>query len=345
MMLYGDLGSNREAGEINGHDFARELNWLGQNYDEIKVRINSTGGSISMGLSIVAEMLASPATIIAQVDGIAASMAAVILAAADKVIINDYAKVMVHSPYYIDENGEKVKNLSSKDQKSLSMLKDTLINLLSKRGISTDEVSRMMKTDTWFTADEAFTAKLVDEIATTGRKAELAAIAPLQLVAKLTDELHTNNLLQMKKVIAKLGLAENATEDQVVEAIGKLSPTSAPVDLNDKLIDKLIGVGKKTGIVTDKTEKAMRALAKADAEAFCELIDEEKLGTTQTPKVPQARLSDLLAEAKKNPQPVAAGEKDFAWYEKNAPDALAKMELHEPERFAKLFAADQAQYE
>ena len=343
MMLYGELGEG-----INGHDFARELNWLGQNYDEIKIRINSNGGSISQGLSVVAEMISSPATIIAQVDGIAASMAAVILAAADKVIINDYAKVMIHSPYYVDENGDKVKTLSAKDQKSLGMLKDTLVSLLSKRGIATDEVNRMMKTDTWFTADEALTAKLVDEVCSTGRKKDLAALSPLQLVAKLTDELKTNNPVKMKKVIAKLGLAEDATEDQVVEAIAKLTP-STPVDLNEKLIDKLIVVGKKTGIVTDKTEKAMRALAKADPESFCELIDEEKLGSKeQTPKTQQARMSDLVAAAKASTgsaTATAGTEKDFGWYEKNDPKALARMEVQEPEKFAKLLAADQAQYE
>jgi ATP-dependent protease ClpP protease subunit len=344
MMLYGELGEG-----INGHDFARELNWLGQNYDEIKIRINSNGGSISQGLSIVAEMITSPAKIIAQVDGIAASMAAVILAAADKVIINDYAKVMIHSPFYVDENGDKVKTLSAKDQKSLGMLKDTLVSLLTKRGIATDEVNRMMKTDTWFTADEALTAKLVDEVCSTGRKKDLAALSPLQLVAKLTDELNTNNPVKMKKVIAKLGLAEDATEDQVVEAIAKLAPTSTPVDLNEKLIDKLLVVGKKTGIVTDKTEKAMRALAKADTEAFCELIDEEKLGSKeQTPKTPQARMSDLVAQAKASTSSAStssATERDFGWYEKNDPKALARMEVQEPEKFAKLLAADQAQYE
>lgn len=340
MMLYGELGEG-----INGHDFARELNWIGQNYDEIKIRINSNGGSISQGLSIVAEMLASPATIIAQVDGIAASMAAVILAAADRVIINDYAKVMIHSPYYVDENGEKIKTLSAKDQKSLGMLKDTLVSLLSKRGIAADEVARMMKTDTWFTADEALNARLVDEVAATGRKMELAALSPLQLVAKLKHEYEPNTHGKMKKVIAKLGLAEDATEDQVVEAIAKLTPSAPPADVNEKLIDKLVAVGKRTGIVTEKTEKAMKALAKSDPESFCDLIDEEQLAVANAPKVPQARMSDLVAQARANQQPVAADERDFAWYEKNDPTALSKMEVLEPERFAKLLAADQAKYE
>lgn len=343
MLLYGVIGQ-----EINGHDFAQELNWLGREYDEITIRVNSDGGSVSQGLSIVSEMMASPAFIIAKVDGIAASMAAVVLAAADKVIMNDYAKVMVHSPYYEDEDGKKARNLSLKDIKSLKMLKATLSQLLSKRGIDKETINGMMRTDSWFDAENALASKLVDEIATTGRKKELACLEPLKLVAKLQNEHKSfNNNSNMKKVIAKLGLAEDATEDMVVEAIGKISDKSTPVDLNDKLVDKLIGVGKQTGIVTDKNEKAMRALAKVDTEAFCDMIDESELKSDETSKrAPQARMSDLVAKAKQNNGKTAvATERDFAWYEKNNPQALAKMEVEDPQKFAALVAEDEAKYE
>ncbi len=343
MLLYGVIGD-----EVNGHDFAQELNWLGREYDEITIRVNSDGGSVSQGLSIVSEMMASPAYIIAKVDGIAASMAAVVLAAADKVVMNDYAKVMVHSPYYEDEDGKKATKLSAKDQKALKMLKATLSQLLSKRGIDRDTINGMMRTDSWFDAENALASKLVDEIAATGRKKELASLEPLKLVAKLQNEHKSfNNNSNMKKVIAKLGLAGDATEDMVVAAIDKLSDKPADGSLNEKLVDKLIVVGKQTGIVTDKNEKAMRALAKVDTEAFCDMIDEEGLKAGETPKqTPQARMSDLVAQAKQNKgkTPVAA-ERDFAWYEKNNPQALAKMEVEDPEKFAALLADDEAKYE
>lgn len=355
MMLYGELGEDREKGEINGHYFARELNWLSREYDEIKIRINSNGGYVAHGLSIVSEMLASTAFIHVQVDGIAASMAAVLLPASDKVTMNDYAKIMIHSPYYKDDNGEVVKNLSAKDKKSLSMLKDTLKQLLGKRGMDEDKVSSLLSTDSWFTADEALAANLVDEVITTGKKKELAAIEPLKLVAKINNE---HNLKSMKKVIAKLNglglsIGEDANEDQVVAALEGFKKPEAEKP-SEKLVNQLIALGKKTGIVTETkdgvegNEAKFRKLAAADMDLFIDMLGIDKLGetTSKTPTTQTERMSDLVKNAQAKSQTLAAGEeKDYAWYEQNAPEALAKMEATEPEKFAKLVAADNAKYQ
>lgn len=346
MLLYGTLGDDVEKGEINGHYFARELNYLGHEYDEVKIRINSDGGLVSHGLSIVSEMMASPAYIVVQVDGVAASMAAVMLPAADKVVMNDYAKLMIHSPFYLGENGEAVKKLSPKDQKSLAMLKDTLAQLLGKRGMDTEAVNTMLKTDTWFSADEALSAKLVDEIISTGKKKELAAMEPMRLVATINNE---HNLISMKKVIAKLNgfgmhLTEDATEDQIVAALADFQPKNEGP--SEKLVNQLIAVGVKTGVVTEGesgNEAKFRKLALADMDLFVDLLGIDKLGTEPAPR-PTARMSDLVAKAKQTPA-TATDEKTFEWYEKNNPEALAKMERFEPEKFQKLQAADQAKYE
>jgi ATP-dependent Clp endopeptidase proteolytic subunit ClpP len=352
MFIYGCLGE--AAGEVNGHYFAQELNWVGRNYDEITVRINCEGGDVLHGLSIISEMMISPAYIIASVDGVAASMGAVLLAAADKVKMNDYAKVMIHSPYYVDENGDAIKNLTDKAKKGLNSIKEILNNLLAKRGITAERIAELMKTDSWFSADEALTEKLVDEIVSTGRKAELVAIEPMKLVAKLKQE-NNSNFTSMKKVIAKLNglglqLAEDANEDQVVAAMDQL-PTGSSEKPAAKLVDQLIAVGKKTGAITEGetgNEAKFRKLADTDMELFVDMLGIDKLTTTPAPKAtpaPQARMSELIAQAKQNPQAAAAGEKDFAWYEKNDPKALARMEQTDPEKFAKLKAADDARYE
>jgi len=350
MLLYGELGDDKEAGEINGHHFARELNWLGREYDEVKIRINSNGGSVDYGLSILSEMMNSRAFIIVQIDGVAASMAAALLPGADKVLMNDYAKLMIHSPYYIDENGEAVKNLSAKAKKSIAALKDIFVRLLMKRGLDEATVKSALRTDTWYTAEEAKEAKLVDEIITTGKK-ELAALEPKRLVAKINE---SHNSKSMKKVIAKLNgigvqLDENATEDQVVAALDNL-PKGDEQKLPDEVVNTLIAVGKKTGVVKDGehgNENDFRELAVANTGLFLKLLNVDTLGAEkpkETPRV-QTRMSDLVAQAKKNLGNEPKPEKDFAWYEKNDPEALAKMEMHEPEKFAKLQAADEAQYE
>lgn len=353
MLLYGSLGDRAEKGEVNGHQFARELNWLAREYDEIKIRVNSEGGLVSHGLSIVSEMMASSAYIIVQVDGIAASMAAVLLPAADKVLMNDYAKVMIHSPYYIDENGSAAKNLSAKEKKSLAMLKDTLKQLLSKRGMDDEKIKSAMRTDTWYTADEAQEAGLVDEVVATGKLKKLAALEPKKLVAQIYKENIITNFKRMEKVIAKLNgfglnIAKDADEDQVVAALEQFEKPEVVEKPSEKLVNQLIAVGKKTGVVTEGengNEAKFRKLAAADMDLFVDMLGIDQLGTAPAPKAAQARLSDVIAQAKANAKGAAAEEKTFEWYEKNDPQALARMEVTEPERFAKLVEADKAQYE
>lgn len=352
MLFYGDLSDRSEPDQINGHQFARELNYLAREYDEIKIRVNSNGGDVDHGLSIVSEMMASPAFIIVQVDGIAASMAAVLLSAADKVTMNDYAKVMIHSPYYVDENGELIKNLSAKFQKSLNSIKGTLKTLLGKRGIDEGTVNIMMRTDTWFTAEEALEAKLIDEIITTGRK-KLAALEPMRLVAQINNEHINSNFKSMKKVIAKLNgfglsISDDANEDQVVAALEGFEKPATVEKPSERLVNQLVALGVKTGVVTegdDGNEAKFRKLAAADMELFVDLLGIDKLGTPTQKPAPQARMSEIIAQAKAAAKTPAADEKTFDWYEKNDPQALAKMETTEPEKFAKLQAADKARYE
>jgi ATP-dependent Clp endopeptidase proteolytic subunit ClpP len=353
MLLYGELGDDVQKGEINGHYFARELQWLAREYDVIKIRVNSNGGDVGYGLSIVSEMMASQAFIVVQVDGVAASMAATLLPAGDKVLMNDYAKLMIHSPYYEDQNGDKVKNLSAKAKKSLAALKDIIKQLLTKRGLSEEEVLSALATDTWYSAEEALKSGLIDEVITTGKK-ELAALEPSRLVAKINE---SQNSKSMKKVIAKLNelgvqLAEDANEDQVVASLNSL-PKGEENQLSDKVVDKLIAIGKVTGVVTegeDGNEQAFRELAVAKTDLFLDLLKVDQLKATETPKGPKgpkARMSDLVAEAKDKAKGKAGDgeEKTFGWYERHNPTALAKMEQLEPEKFAALKAADDALYE
>lgn len=338
MLLYGVLGE-----EISGHYFAQELNWLAKNYDEITIRINSDGGFVSHGLSVVSEMLQSQAYIIAKVDGVAASMAAVILAGADKVLINDYAKVMIHSPYYIDDNGEAIKKLSDKDRKGLESIKSTLVTLLTKRGIDEKRIGEMMKTDSWFTADEAKTEGIADEVISTGKKKELASLDVKRLVALVKSENVKSNI-EMKEVIAKLGLPENSDEQAVVAAIDSLQKTP-PADAgkpNQKLVDKLIEAGKKAGSVTDKNEQSLRKVAAVDLESFCDLLDLDSIQAKavepkdekKEEKKDNTRMSEIVAALKEAGigTPVAVKK----WVDMTQKE-LDDLESKQPEAYAKLY--------
>lgn len=338
MLLYGLIGDGDKL--INGHYFAREFRWVDENHDEIEMRINCDGGSMSHGLSIITEMQAAKSQVTTVASGVVASMAVPILLSGDVVKCYDYAKIMIHSPYYADENGDAVKKLSAKDRKALNMFKDTLKRLLMQRGLPEADAMDMMKTDTWLTPEEAKEKGIVDEIVKSGRKKELAALAPIQLVAQMNAENSklNNSNVKMKEVIAKLGLAENSDEQAVVAAIETLQNKPPKVEKpSEAVVAKLIVVGKKVGIVTDKNEAAMKELAETNLELFVNLIDEEKLAKPATGG-DDVRLSEVLAKLGESGKGTET-EKDWDWYQKNDPQALAKMETAEPEKYKKLFDA------
>lgn len=92
------------------------------------------------------------------------------------------------------------------------------------------------------------------------------------------------NKNKMKKVIAKLNLADNATEKDVINAIEKIeadkqAAETAKVEADKKVkelsanaVDALIKTGKANGTVTDENEKTYRKLAANDFGLATEMI-------------------------------------------------------------------------
>jgi len=333
MLLYGLIGQ-----EINGSYFAQELSYLTKNYEEVCIRVNSDGGLVTDGFGILAVMLASPARIVVHIDGVAASMAAVVVAGADEVLMNDFALLMIHSPYFVDDKDEKVTTLSAKDKVVLTNLTNSMVQLLTKRGLTDEEARKMMKQDTWFNAEQALEAKLVDRIVETGRKMELAAMAPKRLVATILKE-HTNtDNIEMKKVISTLKLPEVADEAAVVAAIEQLQAAPAKVDL---LVGKLLAVGRSLGTVTDQNEASMKKLAATDVQLLDLFPVDAKApeGPAAVAAADQVRLSEVLASFKGGGAPVQTDSDRFAEMEKKGPQALAAWKASNAAEYNKCFKA------
>lgn len=77
MRLYGTIGSR-----VDGDYFAHELASLDRDdFDQIHIRMNSPGGNVFQGMSIVSAILSMNTPVCVHIDGIAASMAAVVAVA------------------------------------------------------------------------------------------------------------------------------------------------------------------------------------------------------------------------------------------------------------------------
>ena len=144
---------------------------------EITVRINSTGGSVTEGLTIYNYLRAKsaagvPVTVI--IDGMAASIASVIAQAGDKVIMNKAAFFHLHRPWCLAcGNAPELRGAAS----DLDTVGNTIAAVYADRsGKSLEEIHALLKGEegkdgTMLNSASALVHGLIDEIDETGSAA------------------------------------------------------------------------------------------------------------------------------------------------------------------------------
>lgn len=128
----------------------------------INLRINSPGGSVFDGFAIFNMLQARREYVTAHIEGLAASMASVVMLSGFKVIISENSFVMIHNAATFTEG-------DSEDLRKMADVLDKITSTISsayqkKTGKTEEEVKAAMDEETWFTAQEAKDWGLVDEI-------------------------------------------------------------------------------------------------------------------------------------------------------------------------------------
>lgn len=340
LLLYGELGS-----KIDGDYFAQEITYLSQQYDEIVIRINSGGGNVLQGLSVFNAMLNSPAFIVVNIDGIAASMAGVIAMAGNIIRMNDFARLMVHDPSM--GSGE---NTTPKEQKALDHIKDMLSTILTRRGLDKTMMDDYMAKETWITADEALALNLIDEIIPTG-KATQANLA-LQAVACINSESFLNfidnqTIPDMKIISALFGdavLTEAQASDKIVALQAenvRLTTAAAELKILGEQLkaDKAAAQKEKIETLVDSAIKSGYFIAEQRDTIIANGVKayDSFIATMICLKKPI--VASLTAAINDDVISADDAKKDFEWYRRNDSQGLIEMKTADPERFKKLEAA------
>lgn len=129
---------------------------------ELEVHLNSPGGDVFDGLAIYQALKEHPAKVTMHIDGLAASIASVIAMAADKVVMAPKASMMIHDGWTmgVGNAGDLRKVADLLDKQS-----DIIASVYADRTDQpTDFWRARMLDETWYNADEALAAGLVDEI-------------------------------------------------------------------------------------------------------------------------------------------------------------------------------------
>lgn len=168
-------GANKDEAEIYLYDaiggffgvdagkFAKDLK--GIKASKIHLRINSPGGDVFAARAIATAIREHPATVTAHVDGLAASAASFVMLAADRIVASDGAFVMIHNPWSLTI-GDADDHIATADL--LEKIQATMVTDYARRsGKTPEEAQAWMDAETWFTAQEAKDAGLVDEVVET----------------------------------------------------------------------------------------------------------------------------------------------------------------------------------
>jgi ATP-dependent Clp protease protease subunit len=228
--------------------------------DEIEVVIFSYGGDVMAGNAILYALRNSPARIVTNVIGVAASMAAVISQAGDVRRIAPDGSFNVHMGE-AQPTGRQTAEAHIEAAEMLNMFDDLMIAAMDRSKLDDIELRGLMAQDRVMGAEEALTLGFFDEFS-----------EPVQAVAQLNNNIHMNRIdsimARLKLTATKAGAVKaELTEDEAVR-LGELEAMETRTPEEDTemslLIEKRDEVPEEVVVVDPPAAEAGAEVTGAD---------------------------------------------------------------------------------
>ena len=159
-----DWWTGEEIESETSQDFFRKELAKYPSVSQIRLFVNSRGGSVYEAMGIRAQLMRHSAKVTAYVDGWAASAASLILTGCDHVVMDSAAMQMLHNMWtFAAGNAKELREIADAMDK---MMEGNRQAYLDKAGdlLSEDRLIEMMDKETWLTATECKGLGLCDEI-------------------------------------------------------------------------------------------------------------------------------------------------------------------------------------
>ena len=143
--------------------------------DTVNLYINSMGGSVKEALGIYSALRRCPATVVAYIDGFAASAASILAMAASKVVMPRNTTMMVHNAAWAVYGNSKDLRKSADDLDIINaaMLQSYIVKAGGK--LTQEKLEELTDGETWLSAEECIQYGLADEYAEPDADLETAA--------------------------------------------------------------------------------------------------------------------------------------------------------------------------
>lgn len=166
LYIFGDIVSDplTELGEASGMSIENQIRDL--DVDEIRVHIDSYGGSVPEGWTIYNTLREHPAKIVTYGDGFVASAALYPFLAGDERIASSlsayyFHRVMVEARGYADD-------LRAAADKADKMTDIGIDAFVERTGMDAEQVRQLMQAETWMTPAQALACGLATSITSDG---------------------------------------------------------------------------------------------------------------------------------------------------------------------------------
>ena len=293
ILLYGDVGDSRkvESGRVVSELLALQTKYkniaVQTKYKNIAVRINSNGGDVFSGIAIYNALKTSTANITIYIDGVAASIAAIIALCGKPLYMSPYAKLMLHSV-----SGGTWGNASAlrKMADTMESLQTDLSRMIAGRcNMKPEDVAGQYfdEHDHWIDAEQALEMKLIDGIyemetpsSTPGTTEEIYNFFNNRLVEQPPK---TNDMALIDDIKSIPSFADKADEGAIVAHIKSLTNSATRADALEKAnneykarIEEL--EGKEIAAIIDKAV-AEGKITKEQVPAFTNMMKSDRTNT------------------------------------------------------------------
>jgi ATP-dependent protease ClpP protease subunit len=155
LRLYGPIGE----GGITASSFHDELSAIRGN---VTLRVHSPGGDPLAAIAMYNDLLAHPGRVKAEVAGVAASAASILIMAADEIAVAENAHVMVHHVYSLAIGDARAHRAEAE---ALESIDASLVQTYARRtGLSSNNIRAMLDKETWMRGAEAVRLGFADKI-------------------------------------------------------------------------------------------------------------------------------------------------------------------------------------
>lgn len=327
ILLYDEIGEDPFfGGGVSAKQFVQDV--AAVDTPELHLRINSPGGNVFEGITMLNALRRSKAKVTAYVDGLAASAASVVAMGADTVVMSRNAEMMIH-----EASGFVMGNAADMQQMAdlLSQSSDNLASVYAdKAGGSVKQWRDAMTAETWYTDKEAVAAGLADRVETNktasdkvkasfnlsvfayaGRAEAPAPYLPAE-PPETTNQEGTDLMSDTLNLRERLGLKADASDEDVtakLDAVLKNSeaPAEEPAETPDEdaTEEEAPAAAPGTVLVDEEQFNALKAAAEQGQQARAQQLAEHRntlvTNAVADGRVSPARKADWLATLEKDP--------------------------------------------